>query len=535
MSPHGRPFLPRLRRPRRPRMSPSHCHPPHNAAVCCLLFPPTSADEGCDSGSGLCGCYNNFNGNDCTTAWAVYRIGALHDTDAPFAAATARRCHRSRVPPSRCQCFSSQCFSNPSFAWAEFVSQQCTVFDHWRKDSYNAQVAIPISGHSSGSLADWSSCLAWCAHDLACKQVVYKKDTQLCYGMSVARDDDQDGLGGSNSHFVSAHCDSSNPGTVPEPLCPPSSLHLMIHPFRATARLCHANTANELTCERHFHAGYVCTDPHGDGAGLTLAASGATEGGCAALCERQSALDTFSVSCCIWSSGGSGSGSGRCMYFGGGSPTKASDGAHRASLCSRGLGLCCCANKIARQCVTHVLTTDTDTKGQSHLHGRAHCRARLCAQVCGRVVRQRGDRRSVRRHQTDRFVVSQMVCRDGGLPPFPFRPRQPRRYRPSLLTFLWLRSTSSGVWVWGCNKRVPYHTHVSKSVLRTFMLALVPSLRRTCASSPHRTNIVWPRHERQQLQVTFGCIRSTNIALGSWKPLTLLSVRTLRRSCRQLV
>ena len=53
---------------------------------------------------------------------------------------------------------------------------------------------------------DWETCRNACAQDAQCKQVVFHKSGKNCWGMSEAQDEDQDGLGGSNTNWISAQC-----------------------------------------------------------------------------------------------------------------------------------------------------------------------------------------------------------------------------------------------------------------------------------------------------------------------------------------
>lgn len=84
------------------------------------------------------------------------------------------------------------------------TSRSCQTFPAWRL-KYTAGSEIPLGPLAyGGSIGDWDACLHLCSTTQDCAQVVFAGGH--CYGMSVASSEDQDALGGSNSHYTSAHC-----------------------------------------------------------------------------------------------------------------------------------------------------------------------------------------------------------------------------------------------------------------------------------------------------------------------------------------
>ncbi|CAK9117254.1 unnamed protein product [Durusdinium trenchii] len=83
--------------------------------------------------------------------------------------------------------------------------RRCIVFEHWRLKWLGSHVEMPLGSTPYGAnVGSWENCLNLCETTEGCHQVVYSGGH--CYGMSEASDEDQDGLGGHNMHFTSAHC-----------------------------------------------------------------------------------------------------------------------------------------------------------------------------------------------------------------------------------------------------------------------------------------------------------------------------------------
>ncbi|CAE7525840.1 Ank3 [Symbiodinium sp. CCMP2456] len=87
--------------------------------------------------------------------------------------------------------------------------RHCTVYEQWRKSWLGSHVEMPLGSTPYGAnVGTWEACLDLCRDTTGCEQVVYRDGS--CYGMSESSDEDQDGLGGSNEHYTSAHCTSAN-------------------------------------------------------------------------------------------------------------------------------------------------------------------------------------------------------------------------------------------------------------------------------------------------------------------------------------
>jgi len=98
----------------------------------------------------------------------------------------------------------------------EAPTRACTEFDNWRKNWLGVSVQIALTGQTAygAKVASWEACLDMCRELPACKQVVYRKSTNECFGMNTAADEDQDGKGGSNVNYISAHCSLRNEPTT---------------------------------------------------------------------------------------------------------------------------------------------------------------------------------------------------------------------------------------------------------------------------------------------------------------------------------
>eukprot|EP00929_Paragymnodinium_shiwhaense_P100707 TRINITY_DN63236_c0_g1_i1.p1 TRINITY_DN63236_c0_g1~~TRINITY_DN63236_c0_g1_i1.p1 ORF type:complete len:681 (-),score=229.79 TRINITY_DN63236_c0_g1_i1:8-2050(-) len=84
----------------------------------------------------------------------------------------------------------------------------CDDFQDWRKSSAGVAYQINLPGKPFGFLSSsWEDCRATCFSLPMCKQVVYRKATRACELMKAKLDSDQDGIGGQNVEYVSAHCE----------------------------------------------------------------------------------------------------------------------------------------------------------------------------------------------------------------------------------------------------------------------------------------------------------------------------------------
>ncbi|CAE7798116.1 Ank3 [Symbiodinium sp. CCMP2592] len=84
-------------------------------------------------------------------------------------------------------------------------TRTCTVYKKWRMRWLGSHVEMPLGSTPYGAnVGTWEACLGLCQTTEGCRQVVYVAGH--CYGMSVASNEDQDGLGGHNDLFTSAHC-----------------------------------------------------------------------------------------------------------------------------------------------------------------------------------------------------------------------------------------------------------------------------------------------------------------------------------------
>jgi len=89
---------------------------------------------------------------------------------------------------------------------------------------------VQVQGWLKNGLAapSWQACLDACAATENCRQVVYKKSTKLCYGMTAASDADQEAKDGTNTDYISAHCEVpswTHPSTMTMALNWPDSIN----------------------------------------------------------------------------------------------------------------------------------------------------------------------------------------------------------------------------------------------------------------------------------------------------------------------
>eukprot|EP00439_Symbiodinium_sp_Y106_P022947 s1625_g2.t2 len=99
------------------------------------------------------------------------------------------------------------------------VERRCHTFVNWRKKWLGSHVEIKLGDFAYGAqVGSWNTCLTLCERAKECKQVVYYNGH--CYGMSQRSDDDQDGRGGQNIGFISAHCyDEGDYAVIPDKVC----------------------------------------------------------------------------------------------------------------------------------------------------------------------------------------------------------------------------------------------------------------------------------------------------------------------------
>lgn len=92
---------------------------------------------------------------------------------------------------------------------------KCMVYDNWRKKHGGPEVEIPLGSNKYGGIVPtWSACLKLCEQTPACKQVVYHKSHKACYGMNRLMVEDQDNKGGTNTGWISAHCNPNRRWTT---------------------------------------------------------------------------------------------------------------------------------------------------------------------------------------------------------------------------------------------------------------------------------------------------------------------------------
>ena len=101
-------------------------------------------------------------------------------------------------------------------AWQlQQAARTCEVFDNWRKKWLGSQVEMQFGNIQYGAVvADWNACVGLCRSSANCTQAVFNKHYKYCFGMSQASDLDENGLGGSNTNFISAHCEATT--TLPQ-------------------------------------------------------------------------------------------------------------------------------------------------------------------------------------------------------------------------------------------------------------------------------------------------------------------------------
>mmetsp|Transcript_51525 Transcript_51525/g.120114 ORF Transcript_51525/g.120114 Transcript_51525/m.120114 type:complete len:994 (+) Transcript_51525:106-3087(+) len=99
------------------------------------------------------------------------------------------------------------------------AERRCHTFINWRKKWLGSQVEIKLGNFAYGAyVGAWSNCLRLCERAKECKQVVYMNGH--CYGMSKRSDEDQDGRGGQNINWISAHCyEEGDYALVPNKMC----------------------------------------------------------------------------------------------------------------------------------------------------------------------------------------------------------------------------------------------------------------------------------------------------------------------------
>ena len=166
----------------------------------------------------------------------------------------------------------------------------CDVFDNWRKAHGGDHVNLPVSPTLpyGAVVTDWDECLTFCSKNPLCKQTVFVKASKACYPMSTALDQDQDGKGGSNDGYISAHCDLFN---TP----PPEATFDEVTPGEQLESIFPA-----LDTRTH-----TCTSCHGDGSKEYCPADGLCKpnGDCSG-CAGYPRVDEFNHKC-IAPSGGS--------------------------------------------------------------------------------------------------------------------------------------------------------------------------------------------------------------------------------------
>eukprot|EP00933_Yihiella_yeosuensis_P061653 TRINITY_DN64493_c0_g1_i1.p1 TRINITY_DN64493_c0_g1~~TRINITY_DN64493_c0_g1_i1.p1 ORF type:complete len:1614 (+),score=284.76 TRINITY_DN64493_c0_g1_i1:639-4844(+) len=107
------------------------------------------------------------------------------------------------------------CGVNPNISGAALLPAKCQKapltlcvdHDNWRKNYGGSANELKLLGKDYGNpTADWETCQKACADDDACLQAVFQKETKKCFGSKVQKDEDQDGIGGFNTGWISAHC-----------------------------------------------------------------------------------------------------------------------------------------------------------------------------------------------------------------------------------------------------------------------------------------------------------------------------------------
>jgi len=92
-------------------------------------------------------------------------------------------------------------------ATASVDQAKCYEYDNWRKEYAGVHTDLGLGGKVYGAgEADWAACKKACEDEADCLQVVFEKTNKNCYGMKHALHHDQDGLGGTNNDYISAHC-----------------------------------------------------------------------------------------------------------------------------------------------------------------------------------------------------------------------------------------------------------------------------------------------------------------------------------------
>ena len=91
---------------------------------------------------------------------------------------------------------------------------------NWRYTWGGASVEMDAGAVAYGSSVTQTACFEACGSDSSCKQAVYNTASTACYPMNTADASDQDGLGGTNTGWVSILCHP--PGYAGQP-APPSS------------------------------------------------------------------------------------------------------------------------------------------------------------------------------------------------------------------------------------------------------------------------------------------------------------------------
>ena len=87
--------------------------------------------------------------------------------------------------------------------------RKCQVYDNWRK-GFVAGSEIPVSANLPyGSATNsWEECLSSCKKNKDCAQAVYQKSSKTCYTMNVAKNNDDNNSGGTNTDWISAQCNN---------------------------------------------------------------------------------------------------------------------------------------------------------------------------------------------------------------------------------------------------------------------------------------------------------------------------------------
>jgi len=84
----------------------------------------------------------------------------------------------------------------------------CKDYQDWRKSSPGTSYQLNLPGKPFGFIAaSWEDCRATCFALPMCKQVVFRKATRSCELFKGKLNTDQDGVGGQNVEYVSAHCE----------------------------------------------------------------------------------------------------------------------------------------------------------------------------------------------------------------------------------------------------------------------------------------------------------------------------------------